>query len=170
MNLAPLESRTQQKEALFAVLSPAEYGVFFPHVALAEVIGEVPQSFAYRNLVRGVGKRLEREAQRVLVSERGQGYRIARPNEHVRISDNRALRGRRQVARAVQVLQATPVQSLTPEERRRHEAYLTIMHAQADALRGIKRQVERAHETVSDLVQARLAEAEARIAALEGPH
>jgi hypothetical protein len=124
------------KKALFEVLGAATYGQFFSYDELSNIMGL--DSRTYRSLILWVGKRLEREANRALDCERGLGYRIALPNEHVDLSQRREKRGHKQLRRAVQVLSATKVSDLSPSEHRRHDAYMTVLAAQRDALRTVQ--------------------------------
>lgn len=156
---------TKMKDALFAALGTAPYGTVFPYQALSEIMGV--DAVGHRYVILTVAKRLEREAQRALESIRGHGYRIAMPKDHLHLGSKRHLRGRRQIDGALRVLKATPLQALSPEERRRHDAFLLLLHQQADVLRSVKVAVQEAHMTVDSLVDRRLQEAMDRIKALE---
>lgn len=156
-----LRHSTSLKDALFAVLSQAPYGEIFSYAALTEIMGV--DARAHRYALAMVGQRLEHEAQRVLESLRGVGYRIALARDHVDLGARKQVQGRRKIERALSILHATPVKTLTPVERQRHDAFLLLLHQQADVLRSVRQ----AHMEVSTLIEKHIADALARLAALE---
>lgn len=156
------------KDKLFALWELQPYGEQFPYPAISEVIGMDAQSSSGRKLVLAVGARLEREAQRSLYCMAGIGYRIAHPNEHQHISSRRQNAGRRKVNSAYRVLNATPLHLLTPDQRRKHDAYASIIRMQVDTLRNVVRVVEKEHATVSALLNTKLAEAVECLERLDG--
>lgn len=167
MMLVPNPVATQRKDALYAALHAAPYGEVFPYEALTEILGVPVQRV--RHVVFTVTRRLEREAARTLENIRGHGYRIAEPHDHVELSSRRHQRSRRQLGHALRILQATPIALLTPEERRRHDAWLTVTRQQVDVLRHVQHQVHAAHATVDALLKTHIREALMRVDQLAEP-
>lgn len=62
-------------------------------------------------------RKLEERDHKTLRTVRGEGYLIARPNEHTDLGAKRVLRARRQTAKGRRTLGATNISLLTPTER-----------------------------------------------------
>lgn len=154
------------KDALFQTCVSADPGELFQYEALSEILGRNARGSSGRSLILSVGKRLEREAKRALICVPRVGYRIAQAAEHLRLGEKRHQRGSRQVNAAVRVLTATPMQELTPEEYRRHEAFLTILRENQDALRHIQRKARTVYAEIDRDIELELQEGYARLQAL----
>ena len=156
------------KDALFDILSTAPYGELFSYQSLKEILGrDIQKNTRARYIVLSVGKRLEKEAHRTLECIKNRGYRVAQARDHISLGDKRYRRGTKQINRAVRILQATPIEQLSIEERKRHDAYLLLMHQQVDAMRDIKRGVAKAQVQVNTLLEEHIAAALQRIESIE---
>jgi DNA-binding winged helix-turn-helix (wHTH) protein len=72
---------------------------------------------AVQQAARRASVQLQEEDLRVLVAVPRKGYRIAKPNEHIRIGRGRESRGLRQFRLAVRTYKQTPLDDLTESER-----------------------------------------------------
>jgi hypothetical protein len=156
---------TRMRDTLFAAWHMAPYGEMYTYEAISELIeGSAKQ---YRHIILEVGKRLEMDARRALQCVRGEGYRIAYPKDHLLLGRKRHTRSKRQLDNAVRVLQATETVSLSPEEKRRADAYLLLLYHHRDVLRSVREVTKQAHKNVELMLDERVEEAIARIVALE---
>lgn len=159
----PTPTLGPEHDALYEFLSHAPYGELYSYEALMEIAGvDVRQK---RSLILSVGRRLEHEAQRALVCVPKVGYRLALPAEHLKIGGQRHHRGRKQLRAALRVLRGTAHEHLTPEERKRHDAYTMLVTAQLDTLRATTRAWGREPEqlAIDAEVAAKLAQGLARL-------
>lgn len=62
-----------------------------------------------------------------LVAERGKGYRVARPGEFAGIAQDHRRKSDRAISRAMANIDYAPVDSMTPEEKRRWESVGTVI-------------------------------------------
>ena len=121
--MAPFQVRTDNKpfmDNLMAALSKADYGSSYSWDALSKIAGTDLKK--NRSLIQVIKRKLMNESQRVLVSVFGVGYRITKPNETWEQAQKRRKEGHRKVRLSLEMLQATPVESLTEDERKRFVA------------------------------------------------
>lgn len=57
-----------------------------------------------------------------LVAERGKGYRVAQPGEFAGIAQDHRRKSDRAIGRALATIDNAPVNAMSPDERKRHEA------------------------------------------------
>jgi len=75
-----------------------------------------------RQAVTAARPTLLRDRRRVLVSDRGVGYRVGRPGEFAGVAEQHRDRGQRQISRALAVIEHAPEADMTSDELRRHRA------------------------------------------------
>jgi hypothetical protein len=141
MQIQERDEIREAKKALFELLGSAAYGTLFTYGTLSDVMRL--DSKQYRYAILAVGKQLEREAQRTLACERSIGYRVALPNEHVELGQKQEISGHRKLRRAMQVVNATKKEELSPSEWHRLDAYRTVLLAQRDALMSVQYDLSR---------------------------
>lgn len=128
---------TKIKELLYNELSKAEYGTAYSYHQIAQLIGfDVRQK---RAIILAVQKMLEAGASRSLRNDRGLGYSVTKPGEHIGLADKRHKRAKKQLRRARSIIHATDKSALTPADRARIDNIEMILSAQADAIRHLER-------------------------------
>ena len=127
-------------------------GTLYTYSALAEVLQEgTEQVFdvvRVQAVVRQTQRRLLRESQRTLTNVRGDGYRLARADEHLSIALARRRRSDVQLAYGLRVLRNVRFDEMDENARRAHQGTLMIteaLYAQTVAL-------ERRQATVKDAI------------------
>ncbi len=159
---------TKIKELLYNEMSKAEYGTSFSYHDIKKLIGfDIRQK---RAIILAVQKMLEADAQRTLRNDRGVGYSIARPDEHIGLAGKRHKRAKKQLRRAQSVILSTDKSALTPQDQMRIDAIEQNLRAQADAIRHLERgqkalQVQ--HIALSQSLENKIEQALKRIEMLE---
>lgn len=155
----------RMRNDLFRVCAAAEYGTFFPWVSLQEILGADPKR--YRHIIAYVGKQLELQASRILISVPREGYKVAEPAQFVDVSQRRQHSSRRKLQSALRVVKATPLPRLSPEERRRHDIWTSVLEQQIDAMHAIRKEMATSYKKVDTLIEAQMTELAQRIQRLE---
>lgn len=75
---------------------------------------------AVQQAARQASRHMLADQKRCLVPQRGVGYRIAHPSQHLGVGKDRELRGVRQFARAIAVYDGTPLDELNEAQRELH--------------------------------------------------
>lgn len=117
------------RERLVEALSGADYDQGFSFAELGRIIGLTEGESGTLNGRWLIGRaanasksRLLKQHNRVLVSVRGRGYRVARPNESAGIAMGYRDGADRRISKAMAVLNHTDERELTQAERSRHHA------------------------------------------------
>ncbi len=159
---------TKIKELLYSEMAKAEYGASFSYKAIGDIIGFDVRKKRY--IILTVQKMLETNVQRTLRNDRGIGYSIARPDEHIGLAGKRHKRAKKQLRRAQSVILSTDKSALTPQDQMRIDAIEQNLRAQADAIRHLERgqkalQVQ--HIALSQSLENKIEQALKRIEMLE---
>lgn len=118
------------------------------HAALDKGDDERP---AVRGACREASRRMLTDSKRCLVAVPNEGYRIAKPDEHVRVGKDRETRGVRQFARAIAVYDGTPLDELTPAQRELHLNTSMLAKAAFAALDDHERRLRRVERLIGGL-------------------
>lgn len=89
---------------------------------------------------------------RVLISDRGRGYRIGRPGEYAGVAEAYRDRGQRQFTKALAVIEHAPEADMTPEELRRHRAVGVIVRNLNSRLNDAEQRLSDLEDTVHKLL------------------
>lgn len=95
-------------------LGATEYGGLVPYVRLETLLGVNRRTV--QSVVGSARSLLEREYQRCAVAVANKGYRIAQPSEHMELGVAHQKRSRRQLQRALSVLNGANLSKLTEGE------------------------------------------------------
>jgi hypothetical protein len=105
-----------------------------------------------QSAVRASLSRMLREAQRMLHSVIGVGYRVAHGADHSRLALVRERRSQSQLRQAVSVLRNVQWGELTPPQRTLHEAHLTVTAAVCAQVAHVQRRQQRHDDAITGLL------------------
>jgi hypothetical protein len=129
----------------------AAYDEVITYGQLGEALNLDPDEDGDRNRIRqavaAARSGLLRHHQRLLVADRGRGYRVARPGEFAGVADTYRQQGERRIARALAVINHAPVDEMTLAEQRRHRALGIIV-------RNLNSRVSDAEQRLAELEDA----------------
>jgi hypothetical protein len=97
-------------------LKPLPFGREITYVELTSVITMRADSHRGRTAVLRAGRQLLRDESKLLVNVRGQGYQIARPNEHAAQAVRFRAGARRRLRRALDAVVHIALDGLSPKE------------------------------------------------------
>lgn len=145
------------------------HGELLTYAALGEALDLDPEADrkAIRAAVRQAGIILLRDHSRSLVAVRGEGYRIAQPDEHVDLASRQQRRSGRALARASAQVEHVDLSALSDEGR-------SIVHAAVSALAWQQQQIRRLDlrqrdlEQVVDTITTKVERTDEELAAMRG--
>ena len=120
--------------------------------------------------VTAANKLLLRERNRILINQRGRGYRLTDPSEHHLVAQSRQVRASVQIKKGISLLRDTDVTTMDPEIRKLHEGQYHIMsgiYALAEDAAERATRAEARFEVAEDRHQETQAETEARLKLIE---
>lgn len=142
-------------EVLAAVVAASEPGRILSYDELAGILGEGTDRAWKRvdvqQAVNGGRRYVLRQTRRDLVSLRGTGYQVSRASEHVAISKRRERKAGNQMARAVEVLQNTPIGELSSAQAMEHDAHLAVTAIIAQQVMRLTRKQHQQDDLISNL-------------------
>jgi len=106
-----------------------EPGEVITNQALAAAIGENHNSRRFGTVMSWVKKELKETRNIVIVTQRGIGWRRLPDRERAQVAVKDFSLGCRKQTRAVVMASSTPMESMDPEERRRHERACSVMQS-----------------------------------------
>lgn len=143
-------------EVLIGVIEAAQPGDLLTYDGLAETFGagtDHPWTRQHvQSAVRSSLPRVRRETKRTLTPVIGQGYRVARANEHSMIAVRSERKAQRQVRAALDTLKHVNWDELTPTERTLHEAHLTVTGALCAQVSLVTRRQQKHDEAIAALL------------------
>lgn len=105
---------------------------------------------ALSSIIARVNKRLLQSSQRTMRVVRGVGYRIAEAKEHAEIASLHKRSGDRKYRKAVQTINQCRTDEMTPAEKERYDAMVTVMNAHTNKIDGHERRLRRLEEALSN--------------------
>lgn len=121
------DGRSHQQVLIDAVAG-AEPGTMFTYVQLQMVLGFKTKERT-RAVVLAAQHRLLKEHNRTLENVRGEGYRMAKANDHTRIANGRKRRADVQLRKGLHVLRHVRWEELDEESRKAHQGTLMVTEA-----------------------------------------
>jgi hypothetical protein len=92
--------------------------------------------------------------QRALISDRGAGYRVARPGEFAGVADRLREQGEKRFSRALAVIEHAPQADMTPAELHRHRAIGLVIRNLNDRVSNTEQLLADARGRLADLEDA----------------
>jgi hypothetical protein len=106
-----------------------EPGEVITNQALAAAIGESHTSETFKLALQSAKRDLERSRRIYIQAQRGVGHRVIPDRERAQVAVRNFALGCRKQTRAVVMASSTPMESMDPEERRRHERACSVMQS-----------------------------------------
>lgn len=131
-------------QILYDAVKDLEIGYFLSWQKLHSLTG-FDIEYKYRSLVYQANKHLLKNHQRMLISKRKEGYRIAEQKEQLGQGINRRKRGRRQFEKGILELNYCNTDQLSPEEQTMRIQFINHMQSLAKIAR--KRNLEAVQKT-----------------------
>ena len=108
-------NRQEKIKALEDAFLSKDYSEELQHYEIEQIIGERKESIAYRGIIMDVKRRLLNDGH-MIVSNRGIGYKVARPDEYTDGSVKSIMAGARRIDRGQKILQCAPVNDMNQYE------------------------------------------------------
>lgn len=118
--MSNLVEKKSKSEILAEEIGKLDYGDIIPHATISNIIHEQYGTSKYNSIVQQAKKLLLDGYGYVLKSKRADGYWIIPPNRHTDVALDGYRSGLHAIERSRKVLEHTPVNKLTPEERDVH--------------------------------------------------
>lgn len=169
MGLSIPDTKDAKWRPLYEHVRSLDYGTMLTYADLdAFCEGD---SKTNRWFVNATHKNLLRYDEKALLNIRGEGYKVATPEEFLTISRNHRLRGKRQTRKSWQTAEAAPLDKIKdPEVRKALRRQATEMRAMESRLAYMESRQAKAEEAIKDVSRTQKetdAEMRERIEALE---
>lgn len=180
--MPPLKGPKSQRQIVIDLIAPREFDSVTTYEELAAALGMNPVADKQniRSVVQSARDGLAKDHHRTLEAVRSVGYRIIRPEEHVKVAGELQRKAGRTVALARTTVESVDLTELSEEGRKIAMAAAAALGYQAQMIRRMdlrQQDVERVLESVTEKVdetvattenhQVRLSTLEQRIAAME---
>lgn len=180
--MATLKGPKSQRQIVVDLIAPRDYDSVTTYEEIAAALGMHPVEHKglIRSVVQSARDALAKDHHRTLEAVRSVGYRIIRPEEHVKVAGELQRKAGRTVALARTTVESVDLTELSEEGRKIAMAAAAALGYQAQMIRrmdlrqaGIEKVLEAVTEKVDETVaatedhQERLSTLEQRIAAME---
>lgn len=110
-------------KALYVVAKDWDYDSFHEHEEFISIL-QMPKSRKYYDAISRVNNLLLVEQSKWLDNQQGKGYRVIKPNEHVKVSGKKVRMSLRKMKQGMDVAANTNTEELTQQESQQLAEYL----------------------------------------------